>query len=180
MDALVPAFVAALVAGIGDRPAWLAALLGARGQFARTVTGFVVGHGLAIVIAVSGAVLIAPLMTPNAKSLLLAMALILAGGSCLWQRRPAEPFGDAFVAAATGSFVAGDGTAFLAFALAAKGSAPILAGVGALAGALVLAVTAAALGPDWQRVPLRLLGRIAGTLLIVTGTAIALGALRLL
>lgn len=177
MDALVPAFVAALLAGIGDRPAQLAALLGARGP---VIAGLILGHASAIAISVAGAYLIAPLLAPNARSLLLAIALVLAGFGGLWRRKPPEPAGNAFVAAAAGSFVAGDGTAFLAFALAVKGSAPILAGIGALAGTLVLAIVAAAMGDDWMRLPLTPVARVCCGVLIVTGLVVALGALRLI
>lgn len=180
MDALVPAFVVALLAGIGDRPARLAALLGQRGSFAGVVAGLTLGHALAIGISVAGALLIAPMLATNARALLLAFALILAGLGALWRRRSPEPGGSGFVAASTGSFVAGDGTAFLAFALAVKGSAPILAGIGALAGALVLGITAATMGRDWERLPLAMIGRGAGVLLLAAGAVIALGAVRLI
>jgi putative Ca2+/H+ antiporter (TMEM165/GDT1 family) len=180
LDALVPALVAALLAGVGDRAPRLAALLAARGSFSSVVAGLILGHILAIAIAVAGAAMIAPLMAPNARSLLLAIALVLAGLGGLWQRAVAPPTGNAFVVAATGSFVGIDGTAFLAFALAVGRSSPILAGVGALAGALVLAIGAACAGRDWERVPVRLLGRIGGILLLVTGVIVALGALRLI
>jgi putative Ca2+/H+ antiporter (TMEM165/GDT1 family) len=180
LDALVPAFVAALLAGIGDRPARLAALLGERGRFASVVAGLTLGHALGIAISVAGAWMIAPLLAPNARALLLAVALILAGAGGLWRRTPPAPAGDGFVAAATGSFLTGDATAFLAFAIAVKGSAPVLAGIGALAGTLVLGVSAAAMGREWARLPLSLIARIAGVLLLGTGLVVALGALRLI
>ena len=180
MDALVPAFIAALLAGIADRPARLAAELAARSSIARVVAGLILGHALAIAISVAGALWIAPMMAPNARSLLLAVALILAAIGVAWQRRATPADGDAFIAAAAGGFVAGDGTAFLAFALAVKGSAPILAGVGALAGASVLVVAAAMAGPDWRRLPLVWLGRAAGAVLLITGLIVALGAMRLI
>jgi putative Ca2+/H+ antiporter (TMEM165/GDT1 family) len=182
LDALVPAFVAALLAGIGDRPARLAALIGTRGRFGALIAGFVLGHATAIGIAVAGAVLIAPRLTPEAKSLMLAIALILAGLGALWRRRPiaAADEGSVFVSAATGSFLGGDATAFLAFALAARGSAPVLAGIGALGGAMVLALVAATLARDWERLPLTWISRIAGIVLCVTGLIVALGGLRLI
>lgn len=180
MDALVPAFVAALLAGVGDRPARLAALLAGRGAWASVVSGMLIGHAAAIALSVAGAMLIAPYLAPNPKSLLLALALLLAGAAACWPRRPVVAERGALLPAATGAFVTGDGTAFLAFALGVKGSAPVLAGIGALAGAAVLAVAAAGAGRDWERLPLASLGRIAGALLIVTGTVVGLGALRLI
>ncbi|MES2336743.1 MAG: hypothetical protein V4537_01450 [Pseudomonadota bacterium] len=182
MDALVPAFIAALLAGIGDRPSRLAAMLGDRGALYQVVAGLILGHAVGIGISVVGAIVIAPLLTPNARALMLAIALLFAGIGALWGgRRPAPPTGNAFVAAATGSFVMGDRTAFLAFGLAIKGSAPLLAGIGALAGATLLATVAAMVGAHaWERLPLALLSRIAGALLLVTGLVVAGGALRVI
>ena len=177
LDALVPAFVAALLAGVGDRPARLAAMLGARGP---VIAGLVVGHALAIALSVAGSYVIAPLLAPNARALVLAIALLLAGVGGLLPRKVTDVSGSAFLAAAAGSFVTGDATAFLAFALAVAGSVPVLAGVGALAGALLLAITAASLGSAWERLPLVALGRVAGVLLLVVGGIVALGALRLI
>lgn len=169
-----------MLAGISDRPARLAALLGARGRPGNVVAGLAAGHGLGITLSVVGGIVIAPLLATNAKALMLAMALALAGLGDLWRRKPAEATGRGFVAAATGSFVTGDATAFLAFALAVKGSAPVLAGIGALAGALVLGAAAAAMGRDWERLPLTLLGWVGGVLLLIAGAVIGLGAVRLI
>ncbi len=181
MDSLVPAFIAALLAGIGDRPARLAALLGARGGGGSVLAGFLTGHAPALAISVAGAIVIAPMLAPAARALLLAIALILAGLSSLWMRRPASPArGGRFVAAATGSFVQGDGTAFLAFALAVRGSSPVLAGIGALAGAMVVAMAATTMGRDWERLPLAWFARAAGAVLLITGIVVALSGLRLI
>lgn len=176
MDSLVPAFIAALIAGIGDRPARLAALLGTgRGVLA----GFAVGTAAIIALSIAGATVIAPLLTPAARSILLGIALILSGLGGFWSRRIERPGGPPALAALTGSFVASDSTAFLAFAFAVKGSAPMLAGVGAFAGATVLATAAAVLGPGWPRLPLVALGRAGGALLLVVGLFVALGGLRI-
>jgi len=176
LDALVPAFIAALLAGIADRPARLAALLGTgSGVWA----GFAIGTALAIALSVAGGIVVAPLLASNARSLILGIALVAAGAGALWMRAVRVQRGPRPFAAATGGFVLGDGTGFLAFALAVKGSAPVLAGVGAFAGAMTLVSAAATLGPGWGRLPLRTLGRVAGALLIVTGLIVALGALRL-
>ena len=180
MDALVPALVAALLAGIGDRAPRLAALLAERGALAAVLSGVILGHLLAIGLAIAGAAMIAPLMAPNARSLLLAIALVLGGLGGLWRRPVDDGGGNVLLAAAVGSFVGIDGTAFLAFALAVKGSVPLLAGAGALVGALALAIGAALAGREWQRLPLTLLGRLGGGLLLVTGIVVALGALRLI
>lgn len=177
MDALVPAFVGALLAGVGERPARLAALLGERRG---VLAGFALGHAAAIAIAIVGARLIAPTLTPAARSILLAIALILAAAGTLWQRRVERPSGPAPVAAAAGSFVGGDGTAFLAFALAVGTSLPILAGVGAFAGAMLLAGVAGGMGQAWLRLPLRTIGRLAGVVLLVTGIIVGLRGLRLI
>ncbi|HET9509543.1 MAG TPA: hypothetical protein VFO80_00180 [Sphingomonas sp.] len=173
----MPAFVGALLAGIGERPARLAALLGERGG---VFAGFALGHAAALAIAVAGAIVIAPALTPNARSIVLATALIAAGLGALWQRRVERPSGPAPIAAAAGSFVGGEGTAFLAFALAIGGSLPVLAGIGAFAGAMLLVGIAGGMGQAWLRLPLRTIGRIAGALLLATGIVVGLQGLRLI
>ncbi|WP_326522789.1 hypothetical protein [Sphingomonas sp.] len=181
MDALIPAFVAALAAGIGDRPARLAARLGDSAGAGRTVSGMAIGHATGIAISVAGAMWMAPMLTPNARALMLAVALVFAGAGALWgSRAPAPPRGSPVIAAAAGSFVAGDRTAFLAFGLALNAAVPLLAGAGALAGALVLAGVAATLGNrEWERLPLTLVGRIAGGVMLPIGLIVGAGALRL-
>ena len=77
MDALMAALVAAALAQVGDRPAWLAAILADRYRapglvVAMAAIALAVAAGLA---GVAGG-LIAPQLTPEAKQLFLALALV--------------------------------------------------------------------------------------------------------
>src|SRR3546814_8302532 len=88
MDVLMAALLAALFAQASDRTPWCAALLGSR--FARPVPviaalviAIVVINGLG---AVAGA-LIGPMLTPEARALLLALALVSAGGAALFKAK---------------------------------------------------------------------------------------------
>ena len=141
---------------------------------------------MAATIAAVGGALVAPILTPNAKALLLAVALIYAGVAALWRRKaPARLAGWKLGALGTsavggGILALGDRTAFVTFALAARGPSPSLAATGAIVGALVLAAIAIASGErGWTRLPLRAISIVAGGLLLATGLVIGVGALRL-
>src|SRR3546814_10157199 len=95
MDVLMAALVAALFAEASDRTPWCAALLGSR--FARPVPviaalviAIVVINGLG---AVAGA-LIGPMLTPEARALLLALALVSAGGAALFKAKAPDALPD--------------------------------------------------------------------------------------
>ncbi|WP_315761025.1 hypothetical protein [Sphingomonas sp. Y38-1Y] len=189
MDSLLTALVAALLAGAVDRPAWLAAILGERfGPRAGVLAGIVLAQAAVMAIAVAGALAVRDLMNSNARSLLLALSLIFAGAGALM---PAKPPRDrlegwtigAFATSLAGTFILafGERVQFVAFGAAAAGSSPILAGIGAAAGAAVAGVAAAMLGERaWRRLPLRAIGAVGGALLLIAGIVTALGALRLI
>lgn len=186
MDTLLPALVAALLAGIGDRPAWLAARMGRKYRPAGLVlAAAVLAHALAAAIAVAGGWLVAPLLTPNAKALLLALTLILAGIGATLRARPTREQGcirgpvTAFAGMA--SAAAGDRATFITFALAAWGAQPALAGVGMVLAAAALAAAAISLGSEgWRALPLRPLSITGGVILLLAGILIGLGGLRLI
>jgi putative Ca2+/H+ antiporter (TMEM165/GDT1 family) len=188
MESLVPALVAALCAGIGDRPAWLAAILGDRYRASAAVfAGFVLALGGAAAVAALSATLILGILTPNARLLMLALALIFAGVGCLMRTRAPDRLEGwrlgAFLTTMLGGFVLalGDRTAFLVFGLAAWGASPWLAAAGAAIGGVVLTGLAASLGEAvWRTLPLRGLSAAAGVAFLGLGTIGALSALRLL
>ena len=185
MEALVPAFVLALLAQPGDRPALLTAILADR--FRRPLLVALaagLAHGIgSVVAALAGGALA---LTPEAQSLLLAVALVAGGVTALW--RTALPsrlerwhFGP-FLTPLAGVFVLalGEQTQFFTFALAASGM-PWFAAAGSTLGAAVVATVAALLGEArWTRLPLRWLRLGAAAIFLVAGAVIALGALDLL
>jgi putative Ca2+/H+ antiporter (TMEM165/GDT1 family) len=80
MDALMAALVAAALAQIGDKPAWLAAILADRYRAPGLVIAMaaVALLGAGLLAALMGA-LLAPKLTPEAKQLFLALALLFQG-----------------------------------------------------------------------------------------------------
>ncbi len=188
MDTLVPAFVAALLAGVGDRGPWLAAILADRYRKpALVLVAVALAYAAAAAIACAGALFVAGKLIPEARSLMLAIALLAGGAGAMWKTRVPDrletwrvgtlltAFGGAFVLAF------GDRVTFLAFGFAARGPSPALAGVGSAMGSFALAALAVSLGEaGWRRLPLRAISVGAGAILLVAGTITAFSALRLL
>jgi len=184
MDSLVPAFVAALLAGLSDRPAWRAAIdADARGSLGAVVVATVLAQALVGAAAALGGSLIAATLAPNARALLLGLALLCAGVGGLWPVKPPKPSAGG-VAALVVTVIAGcfsDRAAFVTFALAARGPSPVLAGVGGAAGGIVVTVIAASLGAlAWRRVARPGVALACNAALILVGAVAALSALRLI
>jgi len=186
MDALMAALVAAALAQATDRSAVLAARLGDR--FERrggVIAGLVIALIAVNAIAAAGAALVAPMLTPNAKALLLALALLSAGGSALFPPRPpkGEARGGAVIAALAGALALGlgDRAQFITFALAARTPIPALAATGAVIGGLAVLVPAVLAGERGRAVlpeaPIRF---AIAALFLVAGAVAGLSALRLL
>lgn len=186
MDPLVPALVAVLLAGVGDRPALLSAILADRHGSAATIGGIVaqaIGFGLA---AVAGA-LVAPHLSPNARNLLLALALLSAGGSALFIARIKDRLdhwrlpGWLTGFLGLGILALGDRGQFLVFALVARTPDPVAGTIGATLAAIALSSAAATLGErGWLALPFRGIRPVTAGLLLLGGAVIGLGALRLL
>ena len=85
MEALVPAFIAALLTQVGERSAMLTAILADR--YGRPLTVAVaagLAHAGGNALAAIGALWVAPMLNSNAQALLLAIALLFAGLGGLW------------------------------------------------------------------------------------------------
>lgn len=187
MDALVPAFIAALLCQATDRASWLTALLADR--FGRP--GMVALAALLVAATLSslaawGGSLLAPMLTPNARQLFLALALLMGGTSLLPLKAPDRLQGwriGSFLTALIGLLVLGmgDRTQFFTIALAVRTPMPVFAAIGATAGACVIHTVAAYAGETlWRQLPLYPLRLGAGVLSLVAGAVLALGALRLI
>jgi putative Ca2+/H+ antiporter (TMEM165/GDT1 family) len=187
MDALMAALVAALVVEATDRTPWLIAIFADR--FARRGTVIVaalcaLATGFAIV-ALGGA-LIGERLTPEARQLFLAVALLNAGVSAFFPIRPPNRLDGWRVGAVATTFFGvfilafGGRTQFIVMALAERGTAPVLAAVGATLGAAAVIVLAALSGEAARRtLPITALRVVTGVVLCVIGAILALGALRL-
>ena len=187
MDALVPAFLAALLAEIGDKTQFLAILLAAR--FVRpgpVLAGIACAAVANSLIAAIGGALIAGMIPFRAFNLLLALALLFAGGGALLpQKQPDVGIYDKagiFAASLIAFFILelGDKTQFLTFAFAARSQTPLLAGAGAAAGIIVASVPAVVMGAALPAtLPLRRIRIGVGILFVLVGVVVGLTALRL-
>lgn len=182
------ALVAAAFAQVGDRTAWLAAILSDRsGRPGLVIMAAAAALLTASGIAAAGGALMAPLLTPNARQLMLALALILQGGGTLLPAKAPDPLrGWRIGAAATavlGLFILafGDGIQFIVVTLAARSPVPALAAIGATIGSLAVIAPAALVGEDtWRGLPLAPIRTAIGIVFVIAGAILALGALRLI
>lgn len=180
------ALVAVALAQATDRTPLLAAILADRYGRLPVLLGAVAALALGHGVAAAGGALVAPMLTPNARQLLLALALIFAGVSAPFPGRSPDRLAGWRLGALATSFLGlvimafGDSAQFITAAAAARSPVPPLAAVGATLGSLAVVVPAAMLGEaGWQRLPLRRLRLAIAGLLLVTGTILALGALSL-
>ncbi|AIT06328.1 hypothetical protein MC45_07975 [Sphingomonas taxi] len=188
MDALMAALVAAAFAQVGDRPAWLASILADRyrapGLVIAAATVALLGAGL---LAAAAGALLAPRLTPEARQLFLALALLFQGGGALFPVKPPDRLAGWRLGAALTSLIGlfilafGDGVQFIVLALAARAQLPWLAAIGAMLGSLAVIAPAAILGEaGWTGLPLITLRRIIGVLFVLAAIGLGLSALRLI
>jgi putative Ca2+/H+ antiporter (TMEM165/GDT1 family) len=188
MDAVMAALVAAALAQIGDRPAWLAAILADRYRAPGLVIAMaalaLLGAGL---LAAAAGALLAPQLTPEARQLFLALALLFQGGGALFPVKRPDPLSGWRIGAAATSLLGlfilafGDGVQFVVLALAARAELPWLAALGAMLGSLVVIVPAAVLGEaGWTALPLATLRRIIAAPFVLAALWLGLGALGLI
>ncbi|CAN5436841.1 hypothetical protein BH09PSE4_BH09PSE4_20350 [soil metagenome] len=188
MDALVAAFVAALLLQAGDRIPWFTAILADR---YRSAGGVLAASAIAISLGYGAAALIGRLlsdhMSPNAATLFLAFALVSAGGSGLFALKPPARFdegkGGGFVLGLIGilSLLLGDRTQFPVAALAARSPQPAFAAVGATLGTFAVVLVATLAGEQARKdFPMRAFRVVTGVGCLVVGLVIGIGALRLI
>ena len=188
MEALLSAFLAAALAEIGDKTQWLALALGLHFRRPLPVLAGIALAALAnSAIAAAAGLYIAPMLTREAATLLLALALLSAAAGALWrQKRPGAVDGwklGAFASSLLAFFILelGDKTQFLSFAIATRTGSPILTALGATAGISLASTVAVALGKGYEKaLPVRGLRLGAGILFLLAGAVTALVALRLI
>lgn len=186
MEALVPAFIVAMLAQLGEKPALLTAILADRfNQPLRVALAAIAAHAGLNAIAAMGAILIGPTLSPNAQALFLAIAFLFGGlGALLPARAPdrldAWRLGaTATTALGTFSVALGSQTQFFALAFGVFGL-PWFAFAGTLAATACVAIAAALTGETlWVRMPLRALRAVSAVLFLGAAAVIGSGALRL-
>lgn len=123
---------------------------------------------------------IAARLHPDAKTMLVAFALGLAGLELLWQRAPRQPdeptrsFGAIVLVLAAGQLTGSGG--LLAMALAGSAGLPVLAGVGGVAGAGAVLTAAWAMADEWERLPQRALRLGVAALLLLAALVAGVSA----
>jgi putative Ca2+/H+ antiporter (TMEM165/GDT1 family) len=178
VDALIPAFIAVLLAETGGK---VQALAGRDRQLLALALSTVISLGL----AVAGGVVIATMIGAQPRTLLAGLALVFAGVPMLFPAKPLSEGGDApGFAKAFFRFLAaqlGDASQFIAFAIAARSNMPLLALAGGFGGVMLAGALPGMFGKDWpEAAKLRLFRWAAALLLTGAGVWLAITALRLI
>ena len=197
MEALLPAFVACLLAEMAGRVQLTTESYAApRHATLRHATpshavqrrawglcaALLLSTLLSLAIWAVGGALMGPLVTYEARTLLLGLALLIAGATILF-RPKADQMAEPPKGAPLWRYLAmqlGDNSQFIVFAFAARGNAPVLAALGGLAGVMAAGCLPLLLDQDFRRLPLALLRRISAALLLIAGLFSALHALDLI
>lgn len=183
MDALVPLFIAILLAETGSRTQMLVHGYARRDEggpaLSAALVCALVGYGVAAV----GGSLIAPLIPLEARKMLLGVALLAAGLPLLMPPKQGVPgegtsFLGKLLAFARTQF--GDAGQFLVFAVAAQTQSPVLAVFGALAGCTAACVAPIVARDTWPTPKtIRLIRLIVAVVLAVIGAVLVVTAMGL-
>lgn len=192
MEALLPAFVACLLAEAGSRVQLTSEGYAGEGSAAEGSAGqrrawallaaLFLSTMISLAIGAAGGAFMARMVTYEARTLLLGLALIMTGGTLLIRAKTA-PMAERPKGAPLWRYLAtqlGDNSQFIVFAFAARGNAPVLAALGGLGGVLLAGSLPLLLDGDFRRLPLSTLRRLSGGLLLLTGLYSALHALELI
>lgn len=188
MEAAVPAFIAVLLTQIGDRSPWLVAILADRyGRPFPVAFAALLAQAAGNAIAATGGMLIAPILTPNARQLLLALALVFAAMGALWRLKAPDRLEGwrlgAFLTPLLGIFILalGDTTQFFTLAFSVRAPSPWFALGGACAAILIVNLAAALMGElAWRQLPIRGFRIGFGLFTLLAGVIIGAAALRLI
>lgn len=183
MDALLFAFVAAALTGVGDQSQVLAATLADRtGRPARVLAGLAVAAATMATVAFVAGSFLHELVSARAQTQLVALALVFAGATGLMKSsapRWMERFGwGAFLGALIlGFFAASSGRLELVtLAFASRAEIPLLAAIGGALGMIAAATPAALLGDKFLALDLRPARIVVGAALLIAGALVFLNA----
>lgn len=186
MPAFFLALLLAAAASFGRRDQVLVAHLSARlGQSsALLVTAWAAACVTAALAAAAGGML-AQIMPPGAKHMLVALALLVGAVETLWPwrvKRPDEPTRSSFaIFVVLVAHQIGDGARFLILAIAVVAGNPVLSGVGGALGSGAALTLAWAMGASFAQVlPLRAIRMALASAMALAGVVIGLSARGLL
>jgi putative Ca2+/H+ antiporter (TMEM165/GDT1 family) len=185
VDALLTAFVTAVLAEWGDKTQLIAIMLAAATRRPAAILAglFLAAVASSTVAAIAG-VYVAGTVTIRAMTLMVALALLFAGAAGLIRRRPPTehsprlPVVSAFILFLAAEL--GDRTQFLTFAIAGRFDSAPLAAAGATAGILAATIPAVLLGDRLpSAVPVSAIRYVGAGLFLLAGFIVAVNALRL-
>ena len=186
MEAILPVFIAILLAEMGGRTQGRGHDLQLRYNAAGAILGALSLTTLAsLLVAGVGGAMIARMISFDARSLLAGLALLLAGAPMVLRARPTREVNamSAFGAGLKGfaPLQFGDASQFIVFAMAARtGQIGFAVATGVVATMIAVAVPVI-MGRDWPGdFPLVLSRRISALLLITAGFWMIITALRLI
>lgn len=187
MDALLTTFLAGLLAEVGDKTQLLVLALAIRYRRPLPVLlGVAAGAMANGALAAAGGVLVHGFITLRAISLLVAIALVLAGVGAFLRQKDESDMGSTwkvgpFLTTAACFFLLefGDKTQFLTAALAAQYNTFAFAAAGAAAGVIAANGPVAFLAERTSAVPLKPIRIGVGALFLLAGFIVAINALRL-
>lgn len=186
MDALIPVFIAVLLAETGDRVQNQAHRLGLIFADHRPIyAALIIVTAINVSIGGIGGSYIANLITYEARTLFAALALLFAGFPMLLRVKPAKPvtLTRPFLASLSRFFPAqiAGASPFIVAGLAARSDMAGFAIAGGFAGVMVAATIPLLLKGEWPGgFPLIPLRRIVAVLLIAAGLWLGVNALRLI
>lgn len=175
MEALIPAFIAVLLAELDGKVQHQSEALVRRfGQPHVAKAALCLTTFASLTVAAIGGWLVHSFMNWNARSLLAGLALASSGAVMLWPRKPVatitgtHSFPTSLWRYAVNQF--GDNSQFIVFAFAAWSRSPALAAGAGFAGVLVAAIPPLFLTEDWHGfAPWKRLRQGGAVLLIGTG-----------
>jgi Ca2+/H+ antiporter, TMEM165/GDT1 family len=186
MDAILPVFVAVLLAEMGGPVQAIGNRLAVAQREQRAIfAGLAVSSLLMLIFGGVGGVVIATMIAFDARSMLFGLALVMAGLPMLLPRGVTQPptLSSDFFASLLGFGRAqiGDASQFIVFAVAARSGEPVLAVIGGLLGVAGAVVPAILLGDEWRgMLPLRLIRLAAAIVLTLAGAWAIVAALKLM
>jgi Ca2+/H+ antiporter, TMEM165/GDT1 family len=183
MDALVPAFIAVLLCEMGGKVQKGAHAFGMQGGKGGVFAALMLSSAVFYAISTIGGMIISTYITPNPKTLLLALALVFAGVPMALRVKPVVAAKGGFAGSAN-YFVTkqfGDASAFILLAIAARTNMPVLAFSGAMAGVAAAGAAPLIMGRDWpEDMPVTLIRWIAAAMLTLAGVRLGLLALQII
>jgi putative Ca2+/H+ antiporter (TMEM165/GDT1 family) len=184
LEPLLTAFVAALLAGWGDKTQAVAAMLSERYRPRAVLPALVIVVAANSLASAFAGTLLRLEVSANAAALLLTIALLFAGVAGLIGEKPKPPRtrGGPFLASllALGGAGWGDKTQYVIAALAAYWNSFLPVAAAAFLGTLAVTLPAAAGGEAFARAaPLKSLRLIFGALFVLMGAAVLVTTLRL-